>query len=158
MNRVDINIVASYKLRAIEAIPQRLSVADSNECAFRLLEVVEIQAGEDGELYAREAKEVLVRLETASGSTLPVLETAIEMLLFRVRNGRDSSLSAFHIQMDFHSRSFVSHRLRRHPSYGHGRIKVAASSECSRHCRCVGHRVLRPISSVAYYYTRGVRS
>lgn len=101
MNRVDINIVASYKLRAIAAVPQGLSVADSNERAFRLLEAVEIQAGEDGELYAREAKEVLVQLETASGSTLPVLETAIEMLLFRVRYGRDSSsLSAFRIQMD----------------------------------------------------------
>jgi len=101
MNRVDLDIVASYKSRAIAAIPRGLSVADSNECAFRLLEVVEIQSGEDGELYAREAKEVLVQLETASGSTLPVLETAIEKLLFRVRNGRDSSsLSAFRIQMD----------------------------------------------------------
>ncbi|KAF5385880.1 hypothetical protein D9615_002371 [Tricholomella constricta] len=85
LNRVDLGIVVAYYSQAIEHIPSGLSINDVNAYALRLIEIVEIQSGEDGELYAHELKELLVRLEKASPDRL-VLETVVEMVLNHFRN------------------------------------------------------------------------
>jgi len=85
LNRVDLGIVASYYSRAIQNIPPGLSIDDVNGYAVRLIEIMEMQSGADGELYARELKDLLAHLEQASSNA--VLEKVIEIVLSYFRNG-----------------------------------------------------------------------
>ncbi|GLB37288.1 putative ARM repeat-containing protein [Lyophyllum shimeji] len=90
LNRVDLGLVASYYSRTVESIPCGLSIEDVNGYAIRLLEILEARSGSDGELYARELKDLLVRLEQASPDV--VLEKVVESVLFCFQNAN----------MDFH--------------------------------------------------------
>lgn len=85
LNQVDSNIIASYKSRALETIPHNLHIKDCSECAVRILEASMIQAAQDGDLYARDVRDVLVHLDDTSGSDLPVLETVVENVILRIR-------------------------------------------------------------------------
>lgn len=69
-----------------------MSVKDKNEYAIRLLEVLETQSGEDGEVYARESKALLERLEAIPPTDHPVLEAAVERILLYIREGELLSL------------------------------------------------------------------
>ncbi|KAG5731000.1 AP-4 complex subunit epsilon [Termitomyces sp. T112] len=85
LHRVDPNIVSIFYSQAVRNIPSSLSVTDSNERALRFLEIITVQFGEDGELYARELKDILLRLEQASLDGQPVLEAAIDKVLTYTR-------------------------------------------------------------------------
>ncbi|RDB25374.1 AP-4 complex subunit epsilon-1 [Hypsizygus marmoreus] len=90
LNRVDPGIIASFYSKAVETIPSGLSVHDINARAVRLLEIVETQSGEDGELYAKESRDLLLHLETFLPTDHPVLEIAVEQVLLHVRDASDS--------------------------------------------------------------------
>jgi hypothetical protein len=50
-----------------------------------MLELLETKSGQDGELYAQELINLLVRLESVSGAA--VVEPAVERVLFCLCNG-----------------------------------------------------------------------
>jgi hypothetical protein len=52
-----------------------------------MLELLETKSEEDGELYAQELINLLVQLETVPPTGAPVVEPAVERVLFRLRNG-----------------------------------------------------------------------
>jgi AP-4 complex subunit epsilon-1 len=65
-----------------------LNVKDKNEYLARLLEILEILSGEDGELYARQVMELFKELDSAQiGKDDALLEDVVEMVLVYVRNG-----------------------------------------------------------------------
>jgi hypothetical protein len=91
LDRIDSNIVASYYAHSLQTIPSGLNIRDKNEYVTRLLEVLEIQAGEDGELYARLVKDLFGKSDAALLGEDPfVLENAVEMVLLHIRNGEYS--------------------------------------------------------------------
>ncbi|KAF9467306.1 armadillo-type protein [Collybia nuda] len=85
LNRVDLNIVGSFYSQTIQSLPTELSTKDKNEYAIRLLEVLEVQSGEDGETYARQAKALLECLEVVPPMDYPILEVAVERILLYIR-------------------------------------------------------------------------
>jgi len=91
LDRIDSNIVASYYAHSLQTIPSGLNIRDKNEYVTRLLEVLEIQAGEDGELYARLVKDLFGKSDAALLGEDPfVLENAVEMVLLHIRNAGTS--------------------------------------------------------------------
>ncbi|KAG6920089.1 hypothetical protein DXG01_010157 [Tephrocybe rancida] len=81
LSRVDMGIVSSYYSRAVQNIPTGLSLGDLNSYGLRIIEVLIIQSGEDGELFARELKDLLLGLEQASPDGQPVLEAVVDSIL-----------------------------------------------------------------------------
>ena len=65
-----------------------MSVKDKNEYAIRLLEVLEIQCGGDGELYARQLRDLLGAIDQEpTPERQPVLENIVEIVLLYIKNG-----------------------------------------------------------------------
>jgi AP-4 complex subunit epsilon-1 len=80
--------VGSYFAQSSQSIPSDLSVKDKNEYAIRLLEVLEIQCGEDGELYARQLRDLLGAIDQEpTPERQPVLENIVEIVLLYIKNG-----------------------------------------------------------------------
>lgn len=88
LSRIDSNIVASYYSQALQNIPSTLSVVGKNNYTVRMLELLEIKSGEDGELYAQELTNLLVQLESVPPADASVLESAVERVLVCLRNAR----------------------------------------------------------------------
>jgi len=88
LHRVDAGIVGSYFSQSIQSIPSTLSIKEKNEHAIRLLDTLEIQSGEDGELYAGQLKDILAAVEQVpSPERQPILENVVEKVLLYVNNG-----------------------------------------------------------------------
>ncbi|KAH9857122.1 ARM repeat-containing protein [Lenzites betulinus] len=88
--RVDQTIVESYYARALQG---QLPNTDegSEELLPRLLEVVEVAAGDDGESYAQQFKNVLRAIEgDGPMNQRPVLQEAVEELLGRIHTGNST--------------------------------------------------------------------
>jgi AP-4 complex subunit epsilon-1 len=91
LHRVDAGIVGSYFAQAMQGKPSNLSVKDKNKYAVRLLEVVEILCGIDGELYARQLKDIFAVVEQdPTPERQPVLENVVEKVLLYITNGEYS--------------------------------------------------------------------
>jgi AP-4 complex subunit epsilon-1 len=68
-----------------------MPIKEKNEYASRLLEVLEMQCMDDGELYAQQLNDLLRSVEEiSSGHMQPVLEKAIEMVLLFIQSGEFS--------------------------------------------------------------------
>jgi AP-4 complex subunit epsilon-1 len=89
LNRVEPGIVSTYYTRAIQNIPPALTVKGKDEYVARLLEVIDVVCGEDGENYARQLKSLLEVAE--DGKT--VLESLTESVLSRIKQGWSCPLS-----------------------------------------------------------------
>jgi AP-4 complex subunit epsilon-1 len=91
LQRVDPNIVESYYSQSLKAIPPGLSLKDRNEYVTRLLEAIEIMSGQDGEVYAKQLKNLfkVVEDDTLQASP-PVLESAVELVLKDTRHSMSS--------------------------------------------------------------------
>jgi AP-4 complex subunit epsilon-1 len=86
--QVDTGIVGSYFVQSVQDIPSALPVKEKTEYAVRLLEIVEIQCGQDGEAYARQLKNLLAAVEhDAAPEHQLVLEGIIEKVLLYIKNG-----------------------------------------------------------------------
>jgi hypothetical protein len=80
--------VESYYSQSLQNFPRISLSKDKNELAARLLEVLEIQCSEDGELYARQLKALLGVIDNPpSGGSYPVLETVVEVILHYIQAG-----------------------------------------------------------------------
>lgn len=80
--------MGSYFAQSLQSIPSTLSVNDKNEYTVRLLEIVEIQCGEDGEFYAQQLKDLCAAVERDSAPEhQPMLESVIENVLPYIKNG-----------------------------------------------------------------------
>lgn len=87
--RVDSSIVESYYARALQGELPLTSGLGSDESLSRLLEVVEIICGEDGESYAHQLKNVLKAMEGDGPlNKRPVLQDAVGETLSRMHSGR----------------------------------------------------------------------
>ncbi|KAG6862341.1 hypothetical protein C0995_016039 [Termitomyces sp. Mi166 len=107
LHRVDPSIASIYYSQAVQNIPSGLSVTDLNERALRFLEVITVQSGEDGELYARELKDILLGLEQASFDGQPVLEAIVDEVLTYTRHDCDevpSSVITIIAELGHHSK------------------------------------------------------
>ena len=83
--------MGSYFAQAIQGKPSSLSVKGKSEYAIRLLEVLEVQCGVDGELYARQLKDVFAVVEQdPTPERQPVLENVVEKVLLYIKNGESS--------------------------------------------------------------------
>ncbi|KAJ8474319.1 hypothetical protein ONZ51_g7305 [Trametes cubensis] len=86
--RVDSSIVESYYARALQGELPLTSELGSDESLSRLLEVVEIICGEDGESYAHQLKNVLKAMEGDGPlNKRPVLQDAVGETLSRMHSG-----------------------------------------------------------------------
>lgn len=91
LNRIDANIVRSLYFQRCQAMPPSMPIKEKNEYASRLLEVLEMQCMDDGELYAQQLNDLLRSVEEiSSGHMQPVLEKAIEMVLLFIQSGEFS--------------------------------------------------------------------
>ncbi|KAH9901574.1 ARM repeat-containing protein [Cubamyces lactineus] len=89
--RVDSSIVESYYARALQGELPLTSELGFDESLSRLLEIVDIICGEDGESYAHQLKNVLKAMEGEGPlNKRPVLQDAVEEALSRMHSG-DSS-------------------------------------------------------------------
>ncbi|KAI0362383.1 ARM repeat-containing protein [Trametes cingulata] len=89
--RVDQAIVESYYARALQGELSPISSDGSEELLPRLLEILDIVSGDDGEAYAHQLKNVLKAVEGESPlNKRPVLQEAVEEILVRTHSG-DSS-------------------------------------------------------------------
>lgn len=102
LNKIDANIIESYYTQSLETIPLTLSIKAKDEYATRLLEVVQVQSGEDGESYARQAKTLIGLVENSSSSQtlrgkhpISVLEGAVEMILMYLRTCESRPYACF---------------------------------------------------------------
>ncbi|KAJ7128916.1 armadillo-type protein [Mycena crocata] len=87
LNRIDLNIVNAYYSQSLQTLPDDLNLNGISEYITRLLEVIEIQADEDGELYAGQLRELFAGLETRSPRYAQlVVENAVEMVLLHLRH------------------------------------------------------------------------
>ena len=87
--RVDSSIVESYYARALQGELPLTPELGSDESLSRLLEVVEIICGEDGESYAHQLKNVLKAMEGDGPlNKRPVLQDAVGETLSRMHSGR----------------------------------------------------------------------
>jgi AP-4 complex subunit epsilon-1 len=84
--RVDREIVAAYCARTLKALPPDLNAKGKNEYVTRLLEIVDVACGEDGEAYASQLKDLLLVADDAS----LVLDSIVEVVLLRIRHSRHS--------------------------------------------------------------------
>ena len=86
----------SYFFQSLQGIPAALAVKDKNEYVIRLLEVVDIQCGEDGEFYARQLKDIFVAIDqVAAPERQPVLENVVEKVLLYIKNGEFHTCATF---------------------------------------------------------------
>ncbi|KAI0333484.1 ARM repeat-containing protein, partial [Cubamyces sp. BRFM 1775] len=89
--RVDSNIVESYYARALQGELPLTSELGFDESLSRLLEIVDIICGEDGESYAHQLRSVLKAMEGDGPlNKRPVLQDAVGETLSRMHSG-DSS-------------------------------------------------------------------
>jgi AP-4 complex subunit epsilon-1 len=88
LHRVDVGIVGSYFAQVMQGKPSNLSVKDKTRYAIRLLEVVEILCGMNGELYARQLKDIFAVVEQGpTPERQPVMENVVEKVLLYIKNG-----------------------------------------------------------------------
>ncbi|KAI0372895.1 ARM repeat-containing protein [Pilatotrama ljubarskyi] len=89
--RVDQAIVESYYARALQGELPTISEHGSEELLPRLLEILDITSGNDGESYAHQLKDVLKAIEGEGPlDKRPVLQEAVQEMLLRIHSG-DSS-------------------------------------------------------------------
>ncbi|KDQ57667.1 hypothetical protein JAAARDRAFT_207161 [Jaapia argillacea MUCL 33604] len=90
LNSVDSNIVESYLSQVVQTTSGITPLAQKNEFAARVLEVIEVACQDDGERYARRLREFLCATEdeTSAGSGAHVLEKVVEIVLLRVRTAQ----------------------------------------------------------------------
>ena len=81
---VDHNVVEAYYARALQGDLTASLLQGSEDLASRLLEILDITCGHDGEVYVHQLKNVL---KTAEGDgplkQRPVLEEVVEEMLHR---------------------------------------------------------------------------
>ncbi|KXN90161.1 AP-4 complex subunit epsilon [Leucoagaricus sp. SymC.cos] len=90
LGKVDEGILGTFYSRAVSITTRvALPLKEINERTKRLLEVVGVISGDNGELYADQVKELLARLEShISGNA--ILDSAIEGVLVHIRLGESS--------------------------------------------------------------------
>ncbi|KAG6821045.1 hypothetical protein H0H93_007935 [Arthromyces matolae] len=86
LHRVDLNIVSACYSQIMQSIPRGLSIADLNERATRIHEILVVIADQDGEFYAKELLELTSRLEQGSLEGRIVLEVLVEAVLTHSRH------------------------------------------------------------------------
>jgi hypothetical protein len=80
--------VESYYSQSLKAIPPGLSLKDTNEYVTRLLQVIEIISRDDGEVYAKQLKELFkVAEDVTEEANRSVLESVVEFVLQDNRHG-----------------------------------------------------------------------
>jgi len=93
LRQVDINILESYFSRLLDSQSLAIDGDAQAEYVLRLLQVVEILAGEDGELYSLYLKKILQSLDGKGRETLRPHHEVVERILVYIRNAK----SAFRI-------------------------------------------------------------
>ncbi|KAJ3810385.1 armadillo-type protein [Lentinula aff. lateritia] len=84
LNRVDPNIISSYYGATLQNILNRLG-DEKVKLALPLFEVLEVQAGMDGERYARDVLTLLRQIEAPSSTDGHIFEHVIDIILSFVR-------------------------------------------------------------------------
>ncbi|KAJ4493938.1 armadillo-type protein [Lentinula edodes] len=84
LNRVDPKIISSYYEAALQNILNRLG-DEKVKLALPLFEVLEVQAGMDGERYARDVITLLRQIEAPSNTDGHIFEDVIDIILSFVR-------------------------------------------------------------------------
>ncbi|KAJ7039210.1 armadillo-type protein [Mycena alexandri] len=91
LNSIDPNIVNSYYSQSLQSLPADLNLNGIVEYTTRLLEVIELQAEGDGELYAQQLGDLFAQMEARSPRYAQlVLENAVEKVLLFLRNAANS--------------------------------------------------------------------
>lgn len=89
LNQIESNIVTSYYQQTLQNVPPDLSLRDRGECAYRLLEFIDILSEDDGELYSRHMIEMFRALQPEPTKTShSVLDVAVEEVLLHIRRGQ----------------------------------------------------------------------
>ncbi|KAJ7072535.1 armadillo-type protein [Mycena amicta] len=87
LSNVDPNVINSYYLQSLRTLPVDLHLNGFSEYATRLLEVVETQTQDDGELYARHVVDLFAQIEARSPRYAEcVMESVVELVLVHLRN------------------------------------------------------------------------
>lgn len=142
-------------MQAVEALPSGLSSKELNNYANRLLEIVDAQATEDGELYARESKDLLIRLEKVSNPDSVVLETAVDIILSHVRGCELIIPLSFALtDSRYSSYYFLPHRMRDHVAYTCYRKRATSPTDHYGLSCSASHRTLWPIVYIAPQYSQ----
>jgi len=103
LHRIDANIVESFYSQSSQSFSSVLSLKDKNELIGRMLDVLEIQCSEDGELYARRVVDLLRAADTSTEKSGPVLEKAVEMILLYIQNCKYIFSFCVHIVTNLHN-------------------------------------------------------
>nr|GAT57748.1 predicted protein [Mycena chlorophos] len=86
LGKIDAGIINSYYLQSLQTIPVDLNLNALGEYTTRLLEVIETQTQEDGELYARHTIDLFTQIEARSPRYAEcVMESVVELLLVQSR-------------------------------------------------------------------------
>ena len=90
LSNVDPNLLGAYFSQIYETLSK--TAQDEGMVTIRLLEIVEVVSGSDGELYARSVRDIFLqasgRPDSQSGRR--VLEQAVEWVLSRIRDGEQA--------------------------------------------------------------------
>lgn len=90
--KVDSNVVESFYGQLLQASSSLPGPREKEEAAQRLLEVIDLLYAVSGESYAQHLQKIIQVVETAdSDSKLHVLQTAVEDVLTKFRNGKPLS-------------------------------------------------------------------
>ncbi|ESK91045.1 ap-4 complex subunit epsilon-1 [Moniliophthora roreri MCA 2997] len=86
LNQIDSNIIASYYSRSLQQIPANLPPSHRAEYTCRLLEILELESGGEGEHYAREIEQLFQRVYSVNTEDKEVvLDSAVEKVLICIR-------------------------------------------------------------------------
>jgi len=89
LSSIDTAIVDAYFQQSLQQAVNAVS-HHTDDRTSRLLEVVEVISGDNGELYASSVKSFLISIsgESSSQGTQMVLEYVVEQVLTRIREGK----------------------------------------------------------------------
>lgn len=90
LSNVDPNLLGAYFSQISETLSE--TAQDEGMVTIRLLEIVEVVSGWDGELYARSVRDVFLKASGRPDSQTGrrVLEQAVERVLSRIRDGEQA--------------------------------------------------------------------
>ncbi|KAG7449785.1 ARM repeat-containing protein [Guyanagaster necrorhizus] len=88
LNNVDPDVILAYYAQSLQALPAEMPYNNKMEFTWRLLEVLQVQFGGDGERYACQVLELFRRVESVGPSdSQRVLDAAVEKVLSFIRDG-----------------------------------------------------------------------
>ncbi|CCM00480.1 uncharacterized protein FIBRA_02514 [Fibroporia radiculosa] len=88
LQRIDPGLVEGYYSRKLESISLTVS-QDIDGLSARLLEIIGVMSGEDGETYAQHAQSMLLVVQQeADLEQRPILQDTVEVILTKIQNAR----------------------------------------------------------------------